>query len=253
MKITEQPNKDMAVGKVEMSCDQKIMDNKGRSVCSPLMQSSFLYLISGPSGSGKSNLLVNLLTKGGTSECKKNMKSYKGMFDHIIMVSPSAHTIQNKLMDTIPSEQRYDSLTPEVFEKVEDLTENAVEEDIHTLVVLDDVSSQLRRKEVENELNQLVKNRRHINVSLIIISHKITDYGTALRNNANLIFIFRPKSKREYDMICGEFMMRPANECKEIIDHIYQGKHDFMLIDQSLRESSHFEFHRNYDRLLIEN
>ena len=253
MKITEQPNKDMAVGKVEMSCDQKIMDNKGRSVCSPLMQSSFLYLISGPSGSGKSNLLVNLLTKGGTSECKKNMKSYKGMFDHIIMVSPSAHTIQNKLMDTIPSEQRYDSLTPEVFEKVEELTENAVEEDIHTLVVLDDVSSQLRRKEVENELNQLVKNRRHINVSLIIISHKITDYGTALRNNANLIFIFRPKSKREYDMICGEFMMRPANECKEIIDHIYQGKHDFMLIDQSLRESSHFEFHRNYDRLLIEN
>lgn len=253
MKITEQPNKDMAVGKVEMSCDQKIMDNKGRSVCSPLMQSSFLYLISGPSGSGKSNLLVNLLTKGGTSECKKNMKSYKGMFDHIIMVSPSAHTIQNKLMDTIPSEQRYDSLTPEVFEKVEELTENAVEEDIHTLVVLDDVSSQLRRKEVENELNQLVKNRRHINVSLIIISHKITDYGTSLRNNANLIFIFRPKSKREHDMITTEFMMRPANECKEILDHIYQGKYSFMLIDQSLRDSSQFEFYRNYDKLLIEN
>jgi len=253
MKITEQPNKDMAVGKVEMSCDQKIMDNKGRSVCSPLMQSSFLYLISGPSGSGKSNLLVNLLTTSGKSKCGKNMKSYKGMFDHIIMVSPSAHTIQNKLMDTIPSEQRYDSLTPEVFEKVEELTENAVEEDIHTLVVLDDVSSELRKKDVENELNKLVKNRRHFNVSFIIISHKITDYGTSLRNNANLIFIFRPKSKREYDMITTEFMMRPANECKEILDHIYQGKHDFMLIDQSLRRSSQFEFFRNFDRLLIEN
>jgi len=180
------------------------------------------------------------------------MKSYKGMFDNIIMVSPSAHTIQNELMDTIPTEQRFDSLDEEVFEKVEELTENAVEEDIHTLVVLDDVSSELRKKDVENQLNKLVKNRRHFNVSLIIISHKITDYGTALRNNANLIFIFRPKSKREYDMITSEFMMRPANECKQIIDHIYQGKHDFMLIDQSLRNGSQFNFHRNFDRLMIE-
>jgi methylmalonyl-CoA mutase cobalamin-binding subunit len=88
------------------------------------------------------------------------MKSYKGMFDHIVMVSPSAHTIQNKLMDTIPSEQRFDALTPEVFDKVEELTENAVEEDMHTLVVLDDVSSDLRKKEVENELNKLVKERK---------------------------------------------------------------------------------------------
>lgn len=252
MKITEQVNNDMAIGKVQMTCDQKITDNKGRSVCSPLMQTSFLYLISGPSGSGKSNLLVNLLTKSGKSKCGKNMKSYKGMFDHIIMASPSAHTIQNELMDTIPTEQRFDSLDEEVFEKVEELTEDAVEKDIHTLVVLDDVSSELRKKDVENQLNKLVKNRRHFNVSLIIISHKITDYGTALRNNANLIFIFRPKSKREYDMITNEFMMRPAPECKQIIDHIYQGKHDFMLIDQSLRNNSQFNFHRNFDRLMIE-
>ncbi len=252
MKITEQPNKDMEVGKVKMTCDGKIMDNKGRSVCSPLMQSSFLYLISGPSGSGKSNLLVNLLTKSGNSKCGKNKKSYRGCFDHIVMVSPSAHTIQNKLMDTIPTEQRFDSLVPEVFDKITELSEDGVEEDMHTLVVLDDVSSELRRKEVEGELNRLVKNRRHFNVSLIIISHKITDYGTALRNNANLIFIFRPKSKREYDMICGEFMMRPANECKEILDTIYQDKFDFLLLDQSLRNSSHFEFYRNFDRLVID-
>ncbi len=146
MKITEEPNKNMEVGKVKMTCDQKICDNKGRSVCHPLMQTSFLYLISGPSGSGKSNLLVNLLTKSGKSECGKNMKSYRGMFDHIVMVSPSAHTIQNKLMDTIPSEQRFDSLSPEVFDKVEELSENGVEDDMHTLVVLDDVSSELRKK-----------------------------------------------------------------------------------------------------------
>ncbi len=54
--------------------------------------------------------------------------------------------IQNKLMDTIPSEQRFDSLSPEVFDKVEELSENGVEDDMHTLVVLDDVSSELRKK-----------------------------------------------------------------------------------------------------------
>lgn len=252
MKIREEVNKEMAVGKVEMSCDGKIKNNKGLSVCTPLMETSFLYLISGPSGSGKSNLLVNLLTKHGKTKCGKSMKSYKGMFDHIVMVSPSAHSIQSKLLDTIPTEQRFDGLDPEVFDKVEELTEDAVEKDIHTLLVLDDVSSELRKKETESTLNKIVKNRRHNNLSLIIISHKITDYSPSLRNNSNLIFIFKPKSKREYDMIMSEFMMRPIDENRAILNHIYRDKHDFLLIDQSLRKSSQFEFCRNYDRLIIE-
>ena len=49
------------------------------------------------------------------------------------------------------------------------VTEDAIEDNQHTLLILDDVSSQLRLKENEKLLTQLVKNRRHLNLSIWIV------------------------------------------------------------------------------------
>ena len=90
MSITEIPNEDLAVTKIQMKCDKCITDAKGRSVAAPLMDTSHFYIISGASGSGKSNLIVNLLKSNKTTKDKKHKKSYRNAFDNIILVSPSA-------------------------------------------------------------------------------------------------------------------------------------------------------------------
>ena len=249
MKITEIPNKDLQVNKVAMECDKCIKDKKGRGIAEPLMKTSHFYIISGASGSGKSNLIVNLLRSNKITKDKKAKLSYRKMFDKVIFVSPSAHTIKDSPLEKIADDQKFTELNHEVFDMLEDIGDEAVEDDKHNLLILDDVSSQLRTRENEKILNQTVKNRRHKNLSIWIVGHKVTDLAPALRSNANLIFLFKPKTNKEINTIQEEFMLMPKKQADEVMAAAYKTRYDFLLIDASLRKSANFEFYRNYNLL----
>jgi len=250
--IIEVPNENLAVTKIQMKCDKYITDSKCRSVAAPLMQTSHFYIISGASGSGKSNLIVNLLKSNKTTKDNKHKKSYRNMFNNIILVSPSAHTIKDSPLENISDDQKFDSISDEVFDLVELMTEDSVEENKHTLLILDDVSSQLRMKENEKRLNQLIKNRRHLNLSIWIVTHKVTDASPALRSNANLIFLFKPKTTREINTIQEEYMMMSKSQAESLMNAAYKDRYDFLLLDTSLRTGSDFRYFRNYNELLID-
>jgi Mrp family chromosome partitioning ATPase len=250
--ITEIPNEELSVTKIQMNCDQRITDSKCRSVAAPLMQTSHFYIISGASGSGKSNLIVNLLKSNKTTKDNKHKKSYRNMFNNIILVSPSAHTIKDSPLENISDDQKFDSLSDEVFELVDLMTDDAIDDNTQTLLILDDVSSQLRLKDNEKKLNQLIKNRRHLNLSIWIVTHKVTDAPPSLRSNANLIFLFKPKTTREINTIQEEYMMMTKSRADEIMNSAYKDRYDFLLIDTSLRKGSEFRFFRNYNELVIE-
>ena len=250
--IVEIPNTELNVSKIAMHCDKCIEDSKGRSVAAPLMKTSHFYVISGASGSGKSNLIINLLKSTKTTKDKKHKKSYRNMFDTVILVSPSAHTIKDSPLENIADEQKFDSISEDMFDMVDSVTEDGVEEGTHTLLILDDVSSQLRLKENEKQLTQLVKNRRHLNLSIWIVGHKVTDLSPALRSNANLLFIFKGKTNREIETIQSEYMMMPKKQADELMKAAYKNRYDFMLIDTSLRSGSDFVFYRNYNKLIFE-
>ncbi|MAN64499.1 MAG: hypothetical protein CMI60_21415 [Parvibaculum sp.] len=164
-------------------------------------------------------------------------------------MSPSAHTIKDSPLENLSDDQKFNSLNEDVFDMVMSLTDNAVEEGTHTLLILDDVSSQLRTKENEKLLNQLVKNRRHLNASIWIVGHKVTDLSPALRSNANLIFLFKPKTLKEIDAIQSEYMLMSKQQADELMKAAYKDRYDFMLIDTSLRSGSDFLFYRNFNQL----
>ena len=253
MTITEIPNNELKIEKIAMSCDKAICDSKKRSVAEPLMKTSHFYIISGASGSGKSNLIVNLLKSTKTTKDKKHKKSYRNAFDNIILVSPSAHTIKDSPLENISDDQKFNSISEDMFDMVVSVTDDAVEDNQHTLLILDDVSSQLRLKENEKLLTQLVKNRRHLNLSIWIVGHKVTDLSPALRSNANLLFIFKGKTTREIETIQSEYMLMPKKEADELMKAAYKQRFDFMLIDTSLRKGSEFLFYRNYNQLIFKN
>lgn len=253
MTIIEIPNTELNIQKIAMSCDKAICDSKGRSVAEPLMKTSHFYIISGASGSGKSNLIVNLLKSTKTTKDKKHKKSYRNMFDNIILVSPSAHTIKDSPLENISDDQKFNSISEDMFDMVDSVTEDSVEDDKHTLLILDDVSSQIRMKENEKMLTQLVKNRRHLNLSIWIVTHKVTDAPPSLRSNANLIFLFKPKTSKEIETIQSEYMMMGKQQANELMKASYKDRYDFMLIDTSLRKGSEFLFYRNYNQLIFQN
>lgn len=252
MKIKEIENKNLQIQKVNMECDKRIKDKQGKSIAPPLMNTSHFMLISGASGSGKTNLLVNLLKSNKDTKDGKYKLSYRNMFNKVIFVSPSAATIKKSPLAKIADNQKFEELNYEVFDLLEEIGEDAVEEDKHNLLILDDVSSQLRSKENEKILNQTIKNRRHKNLSVWIITHKVTDAAPSLRSNANMIVLFRPKTNKEKTAIQEEYMLLPKKEAEEIFDAAFKTRFDFLLIDASLREGPDFKFYRNFNELQFE-
>ncbi len=246
MDIKEEINNDLKIEKIKMSCDCKIKDKQNRTVTAPLCSSSFQYLVIGSSGSGKTNLVINLLKK--TKPNAKNEKlSYYNMFDHIVVVSPSLKTIDNPIFNSIDPSKIFDSLNEEVFDKIEELQDDKKQ----ILVVMDDVSTFLKDKIISKKLTALSRNRRHLNVSLIIISHKISDFSPSLRNNSSLIFLFPIKNKKESEFLFNEFINLSRKDFNSLIKYVYKDKHDFLLIDTSLRDNSKFAFYRNFNKLIF--
>jgi energy-coupling factor transporter ATP-binding protein EcfA2 len=250
MHIHENANP-LQIKKQDMECDKLIKDSRGRTVMHPLMKSSHLYLIIGPSGSGKTNLVLSLLKNKNKTNGERH--AYHKCFDSIIVVSPSMHTISDNIFESLPDNQKFEHLNDKLFTTIDELTENNIEDNKHTLLILDDVSSELRRnKDLTKKLNILCKNRRHKALSLWIIGHKLTDIEPQIRNNASLLFIFKPKNNKEIKLMKEEYFNYSNESIQKILDYIYQSKHDFMIIDTSLRNpQGNYDIYRNFNKLDI--
>ena len=123
MAIREVKNDVLEVDKIPMSCDRAICDKNGRCIAEPFVSHQpFFYIICGASGSGKTNLLINMFKK--KPPVKNTIKSYFKCFEHVLVVSPSLHTISNNVFEDLPDEYLFDELDEDVFDMVERVTED---------------------------------------------------------------------------------------------------------------------------------
>ena len=86
MDIDEKYNEDYQVGKVQMSCDNVPTEIDGKTF---ICRNGF-GVVSGSAGSGKSNLIIWLLTH-------RRNKCLNGKFDRVYYISPSMDTIDKEL------------------------------------------------------------------------------------------------------------------------------------------------------------
>ena len=94
--ISEQEyEKKINISKFDFSCD-----DEDCSIPEPLPRKSFSMLIVGKPGMGKTNLLLNLITKQG--------KAFNKKFDKVFIFSPSLSTIKgDDPFELIPEEQKF--------------------------------------------------------------------------------------------------------------------------------------------------
>ena len=254
MRFREIKNDGMSVKPIAMRADEVLRDNKGHTAAYPLPnKSGFCIQINGYSMSGKTTLLLSLLSRK-TLNSKNEKMSYRGMFDKIIYVSPSSHTIptSNPIHEL---RHKYSQFDEDVLEKIEDLAEANLRDNDddareHMLLILDDVSSSIRKdRRLETHLAQLLQNRRHLFLSCIIISQKVFDVPPSIRSNLNGLIFFLPKTNKETDAIMDEYMPMKRDECRDLFKFVFDKKHNFMFVDMSLSNSSAFEFFKNFNKI----
>lgn len=264
MNITESKNECFHVQHVKMNCDNELHNNFAEPFNS--FKSGFCLNINGYSGSGKTNLLVNLFTMRNKN---KKKCSFKGCFHRIFFVSPSMHTIKNSIFDDIPSNYKfsnlndflmnYENILDESYEGQDESKHKPFEGDkdkdkekppLETCVIFDDVGSEIRLNNNEKLFNALIANRRHHHISVINLTQRMMQIPPSVRSNLSHLVSFKPKSVQEEEIIY-EFTKLPKKHLREFFKHVYREKFDFLLIDMSLNSSNDFVLYKKFNRLDI--
>tara|TARA_R110000824_G_scaffold83633_1_gene209301 strand:+ start:3311 stop:4066 length:756 start_codon:yes stop_codon:yes gene_type:complete len=231
----EEPHR-LVISKSVMNCDE--IDE---SIPQPLPRNSFFWIIVGKSGSGKTNLLISLLTK--------NNKFFNKRFDRVYMVSPSVDTIVDNPFDTLPEEQKFSELSKGNLNKILTEVEGSGE---NCLLVLDDCLADMKDKKLEKQLTKLSFNRRHLcgkggRLSIIATAQVYNRIPLQIRKNASHLALFKSQNKKEIESLFSEVILIPYDSFIYLMDYVYRQKYNFLYIDTTA--SANNMFYKNFNRL----
>lgn len=181
----------------------------------PLMEADIIprhpsaVIFNGKSGSGKSNLMVNLMSRpefyGKTN--KKDKKS--GYFDVIFLFSPTANGGDDlvKFLD-IPKKRIFTDFDASKLDKILDLqdslvTDKGLDKSPKMLIIFEDIQSDSKFMNTKSFLRCFIQGR-HMNISTFLCGQSWTLTPRKCRLQANNIFFF-PSSNSEVDILLKEF------------------------------------------------
>ena len=189
-----------------LSAEMKAHDNQLIKSDDVLPMGSRIFGIIGPKGSGKSSIMLSLLTS------KKS--PFRKYFNNILLVSPTARydDKMKPLQEEVESEGKYwTALTDQTAQEIIDLLPelNQGVKKPQNLIILDDVTHSFPTGKKPNAISALFTNSRHLKTSIWVVTHKYTSMPPIFRNQMDCLFIFRTNSKVEIesfkrDLTCDE-------------------------------------------------
>lgn len=187
----------------KLSKDLNKLDNQVVKSDEPLPKQDIVWIVSGGKGSGKSTMILNIL---------KSKNAYKGFFDNIMLVSPTAMRDKkfDKLREELDEENKYftdcnDETIEEIMSKLQQFNDNFDEEEEerkpHNLIIFDDCLAALPKSTQKSKFNELITTSRHLKTSVWILVQKFNKVNPLIRDQVDLISIFKTNNKQELQTI----------------------------------------------------
>ena len=237
MKITEYTN-DLDYNPPPMLCDKPLSEK----IKEPLPRTAHFMSIIGAPGSGKSSLMLSMLT---------HPEMYKKVFHNIYVVVPknSRDSMPGEPFKDHPPEKLFDELTFSVLDYVENQCKTESVEKHYSLLILDDCAAELKKMPIENMLKRLVWNRRHLRLSIWILSQSYISIPLSIRKAVSHLVMFRPRNKKETEALFSELLMLPKEQQESLVNHIFpEGEsHGFLFLD-----TNNGKIHKRFNYLQIE-
>lgn len=213
-----------------------------------LPEHPFRMYVVGASGSGKSNFVLNLLTKP---------HMYKDYFDDILVISPTAaHLDPNYRMLQLPKENFFDP-DEEVLERIMEIQEDRVLELGRSkapkiLLLLDDVISYKSFVNSPIVLKFAVMSR-HWNISLMILSQAYHRIPKSVRMQMTSIVFFKGSNKEL--IVLAEDFSAPGMSHGNFIAGICYATHkryNFFFVDLN-RQIENGRYRKNLNEHMFTN
>ena len=237
MNISIKKNKEPHLVKTEMICDSGLASKLDKfEMLHHLNQHSTSLLIGRPK-SGKTSLITSLFS---SPACLKRV------FHKVYLFQPmaSSASVKDNIFEKLPDDQKYDELTlenlQEVYFKIEALPKN-----YNKCIILDDMSSYLKQKELQKLFKNLCYNRRHMGCSIFFLTQTYFSVPREIRKVFNNLFIFKT-SKMELTTIFEEQIELDKSYVLPISKLVFDKQYQFLMLNSDLQK-----LYKNWDEIII--
>lgn len=212
----------------------KVNNDDPLPVLKPLPNWNFASVICGTPGTGKTSLLINLVTR-----------YYKKMFNKVYLFSGSLQTLPDRFTSKIHEERIFSNL-----DNLEQIMEDIKASDDKCLLIFDDLM-----KEVDDNkklISKLLANRRHMGAGccVFVVTQKLNRLSLILRTMFDSVYFFSLESKRELNSLFDDYISLDRKEFDEIVRYAKDSKvqHPFLFIDKR-----NGEIYLKFNKLEIKN
>jgi hypothetical protein len=230
----------------------------------PLMKSDIIpkhpsrCIFNGKSGSGKSNLMIQLLTQPHFYGRTKKDDKKSQYFDLIFLFSPTADG-QDDLVRflKLPEKRIITDFNVDALDNVFDIQDaiiknNGIEKSPKILIIFDDVQSDPKFMRTKSFKRAFIQGR-HCNMSVFICCQSWTKLDRMCRLQASNIFFF-PSSQSECNIVAEEYCPagRTKKEFQGLLKHATAEPYSFLNIDVNQKDPNK-RFKKNLDTYLTLN
>eukprot|EP00873_Tetraselmis_striata_P027961 jgi/Tetstr1/448225/TSEL_035513.t1 len=207
-----------AIEPPEFLCDRPIC----KQIVAPLPSRPFFMAIIGSAGSGKTSLMINMLT---------SRKAYQRAFHrvHVVMPPHSVASLKNNPFEE--HERMYGELDFDTLAGIREGVREAGDTKKNSLLILDDVTVALKDLDVQRDLKDLIYNRRHYRLSIIILVQSYIAMPLPIRKSLSHFAMFKPRNKKEYEAIFSEIISMDRAEAERMMRFVYDDQFAFLFAD----------------------
>lgn len=215
-------HKKLQLSMPEFLCDHKLnkkMENY--QMLTHLNAFTFDVFIGKP-GSGKTSLLISFLN---------NKNVYKKVFNNVLVVMPSSsiQSMKKNVFKDHDQDKMYNELTLNTITDIRNKLTSYTEDDETTLLIMDDVGASLKNNEIQKMLKQIIYNRRHLKVKIIILAQSFLSIPREIRKLINNCVMFKP-SKVEMENFLTELFESNKDDVIPLMQ-LYKNKGDYLMLN----------------------
>ena len=219
--VTEETTSTLKIVPTKMKCDTSLGD-----IPEPCPCSHFFWGILGSPGAGKTNYLVSLLTAKGSN------RVYRRVFHNVFLVVPtnSQASLTNGMFQEHDPTKIFSELNEKTLEHIKSVVESEALEGFNSCLVIDDQTSYLKDARNERLLKYLIYNRRHLRLSIFILSQSYNQLPLSIRKAlAFITLVGKPVNKKEYQSIFEELIYLPKDTADEVMRYVFQNRYDTLM------------------------